>query len=503
MSDVWDIASYVEEHPEDYPQRWRLAKRLYVEHEYRLALEHLNVLKNDWTPKLNVRRYLGATYYRLGRYVEATREIEESISIWPDEIGPREQLAHILKATGNLEGSLAAWEQVLRMNPNHSLARHTAEKIRIALAFKNGPGKSELPEDAASDAELIQDREMPVPGLVCFNCGAHNSDEFESCWRCGQKLQQPDKSFFNTPSVEAHGPLLLRPETITSVSMIAMLLLLAGAAFLAVTQISDYRSSFHLPLDSLSDLYNRILVPSRLAAGIVMLVLWPFSLTLMLRLLRITPLPPVLLLYTAGWFLGAVTTLLLLMPLTMLIPAAAIPLFISLMVIIAGFRLQTGRAVALWMSHFLIVWVAGLTVFWATECFMYKKVINPMAEIAAVQSFAQTPRYMHESGPIRIPNAITPLHAKIQWESTGSEWLDSRLASTGFIYRSETAAPGLFFQIYDGKDLRFHEELNMRQNLVFSYSIQPGKTYEVAVTGADNVIVQILVQSLLNFKFIE
>lgn len=83
MAEVWDIAKYVEEHPDDYEQRWRLAKKLYAAWEYRLALEHLQVLRNEWQKRLNVVRYLAATYYRLGRYDEAVAELREAIETWP------------------------------------------------------------------------------------------------------------------------------------------------------------------------------------------------------------------------------------------------------------------------------------------------------------------------------------------------------------------------------------------------------------------------------------
>lgn len=92
MADVWEIAEYVESHPENYDQRWRLCKKLYTAWEYRLALEHLLVLKNEWTQKANVRRYLGATYYRLSRYDEAVSELEEAVEIWPGETGLRKSV---------------------------------------------------------------------------------------------------------------------------------------------------------------------------------------------------------------------------------------------------------------------------------------------------------------------------------------------------------------------------------------------------------------------------
>ena len=66
MADMWEVAQYVESHPDDNDQRWRLAKKFYMASEFRLALEHLSVLKTDWPDRINIRRYLAATQYRLG-----------------------------------------------------------------------------------------------------------------------------------------------------------------------------------------------------------------------------------------------------------------------------------------------------------------------------------------------------------------------------------------------------------------------------------------------------
>ncbi len=89
MTEIWDIQRYVEAHPEDSEQCWHLAKKLYMAWEYRLALDHLQVSQNDWSHRLNVRRYLSASYYRLGRDDEAATELNAAIIEWPDEIGLR------------------------------------------------------------------------------------------------------------------------------------------------------------------------------------------------------------------------------------------------------------------------------------------------------------------------------------------------------------------------------------------------------------------------------
>jgi tetratricopeptide (TPR) repeat protein len=111
MVDIWDLSRFVEDHPGDYEQRWRLAKKLYLACEYRLALEHLQILRNEWARKLNVVRYLAATLYRLGRYDEAIRELEDAIYTWPEEIGLREQLARVLEVANRNPEAADAWRR--------------------------------------------------------------------------------------------------------------------------------------------------------------------------------------------------------------------------------------------------------------------------------------------------------------------------------------------------------------------------------------------------------
>ena len=66
MAETWELTQYVEAHPDNKGQRWRLAKKLYGEEDYRLAVEHLQILSNEWKDKSGVPRYLAATYMRLG-----------------------------------------------------------------------------------------------------------------------------------------------------------------------------------------------------------------------------------------------------------------------------------------------------------------------------------------------------------------------------------------------------------------------------------------------------
>lgn len=130
MADIWDIARYVEANPDDHEQRWRLAKKLYTAWEYRLALEHLQILKNEGPNRINILRYLGATYYRLGRYEEAIRELEGAVAQWPEEIGLFEQLARVLEIAGNHEKAADMWDKTLELDPHHPMAAHAASRLR-------------------------------------------------------------------------------------------------------------------------------------------------------------------------------------------------------------------------------------------------------------------------------------------------------------------------------------------------------------------------------------
>ena len=130
MAEIWDIARYVEANPDDHEQRWRLAKKLYTAWEYRLALEHLQILKNEGQNRLNILRYLSATYYRLGRYEEATSELNAAIAVWPDEVGLYEQLARVLEIAGDHPGAASMWDKVLDLDPHHPMAAHSAARLR-------------------------------------------------------------------------------------------------------------------------------------------------------------------------------------------------------------------------------------------------------------------------------------------------------------------------------------------------------------------------------------
>ena len=503
MADKWERAAFVENHPEDHAQRWRLAKKLYAEHEYRLALEHLNILHNEWTPRLNVERYLAATYYRLGRYAEAAEHLRGTIRQWPEEPGPCEQLAHVLQVDGKLEDSLEQWKQLQRLEPEHSVAAKSIAKIEKALRSRDVNGTVPVAEVFRAEMPDESDDGLPVTGKVCPQCGAQNSDEFDVCWQCNASLRKEIPSFLNTPPIDAHGTYLLRPETITGMTLVGILALLAGSAVLGIRTILSYQQMGDAPVLSLQELEGRILGPARIVAGLVMLFFWPMTFKVVLKLFRAQPYPPDVLVYLSGFFLGALTLLLILLPMPFPAVAVVLSLAISLGIVIFTFRIYVTLALAVWVTHIVLIWTLGLLSFWLAESKRFGNVINPFAELPAVAVAFSGPGAIDDAVPIRIPKAFTPIRQRIKWTSTGSEWLDTVASKIEITIRPEIANPALRFQIYQGADLRYHEDLEDRQTITVYASVLPGVDYEFAVLGVDDVIAQVFIQSLLPFEFLD
>lgn len=500
MSDVWELAAYVEDHPGDHQQRWRLAKKLYAEREYLLALENLQVLNKEWTPKLNVQRYLAATYYRLGRYTEAQEHLLKTIEQWPDEVGPCEQLAHIYEVDERPKDALKAWSRVLSIQPDHVGAKEAVKKLEQEVGQTEQ--KKNVPVGGIMQPGLTlgSDEDLPITGLICPQCGARNSDEFETCWQCNANLRKQSPSFMNAAPLEAHGPYLLRPETMTTLALVVIGLLLAASLALGIHLVLSYKNSGDPPF-SIEEVWNRVMVPARLAAGIVMLLFWPVALKLALRLFRIKSLPPEIVVYISGLLLGALVLLLLLLPMPFIFFAFAGSMLLSLFIVVFTFKTDVRLAPAVWITQFVLVWVIGFASFWMVECRRHGEWINPLVELPAVRTAYNNLPVAH---PVKlIASATTPMRQKVRWRSSGSTWLDVQAEMTAFTVHPQESVPDMRFQIYQGSDLKYHEELQSRQGRTIYYPIIPGKEYEIVIQAAEPIVVHASIQSLLPFEFLK
>ena len=131
MSSVFFLAKSVRIQPDDYPQRWRLAKKLFSHRDYRTALEHLMVLKKEWPTKPNVFRYLAATLYRMNRHEESRVALDQGIQRWPEDIGLREQLAYSYEKSGCRVEAVGIWGSVTELQPDHRKAAKHMKRLLV------------------------------------------------------------------------------------------------------------------------------------------------------------------------------------------------------------------------------------------------------------------------------------------------------------------------------------------------------------------------------------
>lgn len=181
MADVEEIRAYVESHPDDHKQRWRLAKKLYNTWEYRSALEQLLILREVWPDQVAVLRYLGATYYRLGKYSEAAAVLVEAITEHPEDVSLLEQLAKVHEGGGDTDKAVDIWNRVLAIKPSK-----TAEEALERLGMAVGTMASTMVSTVAQAAGEGGDDTL----IICPHCGAGNDVFSHRCARCHGDFDQ-------------------------------------------------------------------------------------------------------------------------------------------------------------------------------------------------------------------------------------------------------------------------------------------------------------------------
>ncbi len=494
MAEMWDIAKYVEEHPDDYEQRWRLAKKLYAAWEYRLALEHLQVLRNEWQKKLNVVRYLSATYYRLGRYDEAMEELREAIETWPQEIGLREQLARVLEIAGKRTESADVWKKIAELDPHHPIAKNAVKRL---LENKEPTPREELQlGDSDSGIDLS-------PGRVCPNCGAQNSDEFDRCWQCHAQLGEAQATPRPTsPEREPRLP-VLSPETLSMGLGIAVVAMLALCIYLSLKLMLPGKAGEAVFVNTLALLYQHELGMSRVITGVVVLVLWPFVLQLTLSLMRLEKASPPPLIWLAGLLQASLAFLCTWLPLHMVSLMFLLPAVVGLGAIVGLFGLGLLRALNVWILQLVLMGAVVLISFTACESIQLGQFFNPFSEIPAVLHYAQQQKVNPKPGSYPLPGTTVPVKQEVLWESTGSPWLDRRTGSLRFTVFSEAENAGLKFEINQGetKPLVF-ENVTSRQ-WTYEYEVRSGEKYFVKVAGPEGTRVEVTTEGLLIPKFLQ
>lgn len=493
MAEVWDIAKYVEEHPDDYEQRWRLAKKLYAAWEYRLALEHLQVLRNEWQKRLNVVRYLAATYYRLGRYDEAVAELREAIETWPQEMGLREQLARVLEIAGKRIEAAEVWKKIAEIDPHHPIAKNAVKRL---LEDKEPTPREELQlGDSDSGIDLS-------PGRVCPNCGAQNSDEFDRCWQCHTLLTEAQITPRPTVRLSERRPPVVTPEMLSMGLGLAVVAMLALCIYLSLKLLlMDEAGAKHF-INTLGGMYQHELGLSRVITGVTVVILWPFVLQLTLSLMRLERPAPMPLIWLAGLLQASLAFLCTWLPSSMISLIFLLPAVAGLGAIAGIFGLGLLRAMNVWILQLILMCLAAITAFTACESIQLGQFFNPISEIPAVLRYAQEQKSNPTPGMHPVPGNIVPLAQKTQWTSTGSLWLDRRAGEAQFLLFSDNEKVPLKFEINQGETKPLVFETVETRQWTYEFEVHPGEEYFIKVGGPEGSHVELVTAGMLPPKFL-
>lgn len=475
MADMWELGQYVEDHPDAYEQRWRLAKKLYLACEYRLVLEHLQILKNEWTPKLNVVRYLAATYYRLGRYEDSINELEDAINVWPDEVGLREQLARVLETAGDTERASAVWAHVERLDPDHALARKASE--RLVSQHERSPQEDLHIDESDSGIDL-------APKLICPSCGAQNSVEFDRCWQCRAPLAPgasagaiPGAAGMPLPGVESGVSMLRRVFSI--VGGLLLVAVLAYGIYLSINGLPAQEAppGIAVPPTVYAALFES-LFNVRLVIGLVLVVAWPIVLFIALNSVP-SDQPNPGLVVLAGIVLAALGAA------TAWAPLHAIPELLVLNGIASFFVLLSFLGITI--RDTIIVWLVQLIAMPVAVAGAVLAVEGPSALLDAPTVIAYAAQHDRAALPefrFEAPQAAVTAQYDIQWKSTGSKWLDNKLSNIQFELTHQAPPQALSFDLQDkeqDKTVLFTKVPGSPFRAEFT--AEPGKAYLLSVRG--------------------
>lgn len=490
MTDVWELAAYVEAHPDNHEQRWRLAKKLYTSWEYRLALEHLLVLKNEIEPRENVMRYLAATYYRLNRLDESIDTLQDALKVWPKNAELLEQLARTQGEADYNEDALNSWQALHELVPDHPFAlqaiarykkivekeaKEKAEslqpvKVREGAGNNNGNGSAESPKEVA-----------------CPKCGQKNSAEFKRCWKCNAELTHSEDFLDGViKRPDRPEPARLPMPMLTGILIAA---LLAFAVYLTLSGIARVETArTDGPPASVTDFLDRALLWTRVALGVVLLIGWPIAWRLAAYLLNIEHRVYNETLHRAGALCALSAYTLLWIPWLWMIASVIVPAALSALIAFLFLKLTPAQAGKIWACQF------GFAALLALTLLVSRHGPSLILEAPSIVSFAKETgtRPLHE-GSLLAPDTLA-----VQWQSSGSRWLDHHANSIRLTLYAQHERRMFLDTIENGKTLSF-EQISGDVHIEDRSGIQVGVPYRFDIRSDDPVEVRYTLRGLLPF----
>ncbi len=476
-----ELARYVAAHPDDFEQRWRLAKHLYMACAYREALGHLRELQRGRQDHLNVSRYLAATYYRLGMYDEAEDELRDALARRPDEIPLQRQLARVLERAGRREEAAMVWQRILVQDPDIPGGRDTLERLlspesELDEARPGGP-------DSGGAISL-------KPGTVCPGCGAYNDDTNAACWQCGGSLQQDDGAT-PLPEVSSRGAAAATapPWLRTVISVLATACLLALSVHLTLATYATARDEVMVfsRMPTVQQFVHRELLIPRLFTGLALLLGWPAALWIAARTLgrgRMTGGNAFLI----GVLLAAGSYVLFWAPLHLMPFGLLLPGFGSLFVIIMASTLTFAQAVRVWVIQGVIV--TGL----AAGAFAAFQGVYPFSEFPAALKYSSEDDA--ERAEARASIDRLPVRIPVTFESSGSTWLDALCSTTGFEVDADRSPAPVLVELHHGDKTVYRDTVSAFPYR-FTYPVDARAAYTLAISGAEATPTRVRVRSAL------
>jgi len=465
VSDLWELTSFVEDNPHNGEQRWRLAKKLYAAFEYRLALEHMQVLESDLgdTADANLYRYLGATYYRLQRYDQCLRALTRGLERFPEQPGIWEQQAKALKAMERYRDAAAAWGRVAALDKDNRVAKR-AEKALLEMADEKEGGHSSVQANAQDSLIHVLD----FSDVDCPDCGAPNNQESQACWRCGIS--------FSEEVIEKHSRFDKLQDTAKNLPWRWF----AGAAWLALAGVAIYLSwpepipeSPHPIPESFWELWLRDFAVAQYVLVGVLVVAWPvaFYYAGLTVTQGLEPSPWDCILFGSLTGLGVYVCTMLPHPWHWAL-ALAFGIGFSGFLSFFSFDMGPAKGLRLWLLQLAMVGIGVVTAViagWGLTA-----PLLPVG-LATVSGLAEEDRSWTYEGEF-------PVQAEVVWTASGSNWLDGQLNSTGIEANTRGDVKQLSIRLFDEDGTPLAYQTTDKEKLYTEgFDFEVGKTYRLEV----------------------
>ena len=417
MADIEKLYKYVKKHPYHYVERWALAKKLYKTGQYEKAIRHLEILDRDWEPKVSLTRYLAATYSRLSRSEEAVQALKLGLKNFPDELPMLEQLSTMLKKTGKDEEALDILAKINEIDPNYRFpenAKRQLEEKRLQK-YRNAPGVSKTVKPSTS-------------GITCSKCGAQNKDDLLQCWQCKAGLTVvirdgiEDLLSIKTESddlVESRMTAISPPKKSEksihtfSIYMSILLAIFGGYLTYNVLSLTELRESGYTISTTYQEWLYVDLINTRLGIGVLLLIFSPFILNGAYyiagvnRFLREEIFAQSMLLFTSAYLLAWVPSIGFWGWLLILLFGTFCMLFYLF-----------GQQWKILLSVSTIHW-ALVSALLGVSLIVFQG-MGSLTQWPAILAYSSE----NDSRSVSTVEQSLPIAKTIQWESTGSAWLD-------------------------------------------------------------------------------